>query len=196
MCGSNPGRRPEYLATVEELAAALVRRRLGLVYGGASVGAMGVLADAVLRAGGEAIGVIPRALAEAEIAHPGLTELRVVGSMHERKAEMFELADGFVALPGGLGTLDELAEVATWAQLGIHRKPIGLLDPSGYFEHLLRFLDHAVDERFLRSEHRSLLLRDRSAEALLEAMAVWRPAEAAKWVDAEGNPIVRPGGGG
>lgn len=116
--------------------------------------------------------------------------------MHERKAEMFELADGFVALPGGLGTLDELAEVATWAQLGIHRKPIGLLDPSGYFEHLLRFLDHAVDERFLRSEHRSLLLRDRSAEALLEAMAVWRPAEAAKWVDAEGNPIVRPGGGG
>jgi uncharacterized protein (TIGR00730 family) len=146
---------------------------------------MGALADAAIAAGGEVIGVIPRALVDAEIAHPGLTDLRVVGSMHERKAMMADLADGFVALPGGLGTLDELTEVTTWAQLGLHAKPIGLLDPLGYFDLLLRFLDHAVDERFLRPEHRTLLLRERAVDPLLDAMAAWTPTAVAKWLLAE-----------
>ena len=191
LCGSNPGSRPGYSDAARALAQALVRRRLRLVYGGAAVGTMGVLADAALRAGGEVVGVIPQSLVAAEIAHPGLTDLRVVGSMHERKAAMVELSDGFIALPGGLGTLDELAEVATWAQLGLHAKPIGLLDPLGYFDLLLRFLDHAVDERFLRAEHRALLLRAAAPEPLLDAMAAWRPPAVAKWVDADGAP-VRP----
>jgi hypothetical protein len=189
LCGSNPGRRPEYTLVAEALAHALAGRRMRLVYGGASVGAMGVLADAALRAGGEVVGVIPQSLADAEIAHPGLTDLRVVGSMHERNAAMVELSDGFIALPGGLGTLDELAEVATWAQLGLHAKPIGLLDPLGYFDLLLRFLDHAVDERFLRAEHRALLLRAAEAEPLLDAMAGWTSPAVAKWVDADGTPV-------
>ena len=151
LCGSNPGRRPEYLDVARALAEVLAGRRIRVVYGGAAVGTMGVLADAALAAGGEVIGVIPQSLMDAEIAHPGLTELRVTGSMHERKAAMVALSDGFIALPGGLGTLDELAEVATWAQLGLHAKPIGLLDPLGYFDLLLRFLDNAVSERFLRA---------------------------------------------
>ena len=137
------------------------------------------------------VGVIPQSLVDAEIAHPGLTELRVVGSMHERKAAMVALSDGFIALPGGLGTLDELAEVATWAQLGLHAKPIGLLDPLGYFDLLLRFLDHAVAERFLRAEHRALLLREALAGPLLDAMAAWTPPAVAKWVDADGAPVRR-----
>jgi uncharacterized protein (TIGR00730 family) len=181
-CGSSPGARPEYMSTVGELGRGLAGRGLRVVYGGAAVGAMGALADAAMGAGGEVIGVIPRALVEAEIAHAGLTELRVVGSMHERKAMMAELADAFIALPGGMGTLDELAEVTTWAQLGLHTKPIGLLDPLGYFDLLLRFLDHAVDERFLRPEHRALLLHERSVEALLDAMAGWTPTAIAKWI--------------
>jgi uncharacterized protein (TIGR00730 family) len=189
LCGSNPGRRPEYVAAAAALAETLVDRGMRVVYGGAAVGTMGALADAALRGGGEVVGVIPQALVDAEVAHPGLTELRVVGSMHERKAEMVALSDGFVALPGGLGTLDELAEVATWSQLGLHAKPIGLLDPLGYFDLLLRFLDHAVAERFLRGEHRGLLLHERTPAALLAAMAAWTPAAAAKWVDADGVPI-------
>lgn len=192
MLGSNPGRRPEYAEAVRGLADALVERGLRIVYGGAGVGAMGILADAALAAGGEVVGVIPRSLVAAEVAHPGLADLRVVDTMHERKAAMVELADGFVALPGGLGTLDELAEVATWSQLGLHEKPIGLLDPTGYFDLLLRFLDHAVDERFLRAEHRALILRDVSPGPLLDAMAAWAPPAVAKWVDAEGAPLDRP----
>ena len=189
LCGSNPGRRPEYLDAARGLAEALARRRIRVVYGGAAVGTMGVLADAVLAAGGEVIGVIPESLVDAEIAHAGLTDLRVVGSMHERKAAMVALSDGFIALPGGLGTLDELAEIATWAQLGLHAKPIGMLDPLGYFDLLLRFLDNAVSERFLRAEHRALLLREAAAEPLLAAMAAWRPPVVAKWVDADGAPV-------
>jgi uncharacterized protein (TIGR00730 family) len=192
LCGSNPGRRPEYVAAAAALAETLVDRGMRVVYGGAAVGTMGALADAALRGGGEVVGVIPQALVDAEVAHPGLTELRVVGSMHERKAEMVALSDGFVALPGGLGTLDELAEVATWSQLGLHAKPIGLLDPLGYFDLLLGFLDHAVAERFLRGEHRALLLHERTPAALLDAMAVWTPAAVAKWVDAAGVPIGPP----
>jgi uncharacterized protein (TIGR00730 family) len=167
---------------VGELGCGLARRGLRVVYGGAAVGAMGALADAAMAAGGEVIGLIPRGLVDAEIAHAGLSDLRVVGSMHERKAMMAELADGFVALPGGLGTLDELAEVTTWAQLGLHAKPIGLLDPLGYFDLLLGFLDHAVDERFLRPEHRTLLLRERAVEPLLDAMAGWAPPTVPKWL--------------
>ena len=189
LCGSNPGRRPEYLDVARALAEVLARRRIRVVYGGAAVGMMGVLADAALAAGGEVIGVIPQSLMDAEIAHPGLTELRVTGSMHERKAAMVALSDGFIALPGGLGTLDELAEVATWAQLGLHAKPIGLLDPLGYFDLLLRFLDNAVSERFLRAEHRALLLREAAPEPLLDAMAGWRSPAVAKWVDAAGAPV-------
>ena len=192
MLGSNPGRRPEYADAVRGLAATLVEREITIVYGGAAVGAMGLLADAALAAGGEVVGVIPRSLIAAEIAHQGLADLRVVETMHERKAVMVELADGFVALPGGLGTLDELAEVATWAQLGLHEKPIGLLDPLGYFDLLMRFLDHAVDERFLRPEHRALILRDRAPGPLLDAMAAWTPAAAEKWVDADGVPLHLP----
>ncbi len=187
-CGSNAGARPEYMSAVDDLARGLAGRGLRLVYGGAAVGAMGALADTALRAGGEVIGVIPRALVDAEVAHGGLTELRVVASMHERKAVMAELADGFIALPGGLGTLEELAEVTTWAQLGLHAKPIGLLDPLGYFDLLLRFLDHAVDERFLRPEHRALLLREPAVGPLLQAMTAWTPPTVAKWLDTDAVP--------
>jgi uncharacterized protein (TIGR00730 family) len=182
-CGSSPGARPEYEAATVELAHELVRRGLGLVYGGAHVGLMGALADAVLGAGGEAIGVIPGSLVDREIAHRGLADLRVVGSMHERKATMVDLADAFVALPGGSGTLDELFEAFTWAQLGLHRKPIGLLDVCEYWTPLLRFLDHAVDERFLRADHRDTLLVEREPAALLDRLDAYEPRAADKWID-------------
>ena len=148
-CGSNPGRRPEYQAAAAALGRLLAGRGIRVVYGGAHVGTMGALADAVLAAGGEITGVIPAQLVAAEVAHPGLADLRVVGSMHERKATMASLADGFIALPGGIGTLEEFAEVVTWSQLGLHAKPTGLLNVLGYYDDLLRFLDHAVAERFL-----------------------------------------------
>lgn len=169
-CGSSAGRRPAYAGAARALGVELVRRGAGLVYGGASVGLMGVLADAVLERGGEAIGVIPRALVERELAHPGLTALHVVETMHERKALMSELADGFIALPGGMGTLDELAEAITWGQLGIHAKPCGLLDVRGYFGPLLAFADHAVAEGFLRPEHRAAVSVATDPGELLELM--------------------------
>ncbi len=159
-----------YASAARDLATELVRREIGLVYGGAAVGLMGVLADAVLERGGEVVGVIPRGLVERELAHPGLTALRVVETMHERKALMSELADGFVALPGGMGTLDELAEAITWGQLGIHEKPCGLLDIDGYFVPLLAFADHAVTEGFLRPEHRAALSAATDPGELLELM--------------------------
>jgi uncharacterized protein (TIGR00730 family) len=157
------------------MATALVGRGIGLVYGGGSVGLMGVLADAVLAGGGEAIGVLPRGLARKEYAHPGLTELHLVGSMHERKALMASLADGFVALPGGLGTLEEILEVFTWAQLGIHRKPVGLVDVDGYWAGLRALLRHAVKEGFVRPEYAALLLVESEPAALLDRFATWRP---------------------
>ena len=153
-CGSNPGRRPEYLAGAADLGRVLAARGIRVVYGGAHVGLMGALADAVLAAGGEIVGVIPGLLVDAEVAHPGLSDLRVTGSMHERKALMAELSDGFIALPGGLGTLEEFAEIVTWAQLGLHGKPTGLLNLLGYYDGLLGFLDHATAERFVRPDHR------------------------------------------
>jgi hypothetical protein len=183
--GSRPGARSEYAAAARQLGATLAQRKLGLVYGGGNVGLMGVLADAVLAGGGEVIGVIPEALVRKEVAHTGLSELRVVHSMHERKAEMAELADAFIALPGGMGTLEELFEILTWAQLGLHAKPCGLLDVRGYFERLLAFLDHVVAQDFLREEHRGLLVTDDEAERLLDALAQPRAAPVEKWIDRE-----------
>ncbi len=182
-CGSSPGARPAYVAAAREVGARLVARRIGLVYGGGSVGLMGAVADAVLDAGGEVIGVLPEALDRREIGHRSLTELRVVGSMHERKAMMAELADAFVALPGGVGTLEELAEAATWTQLGLHAKPVGLLDVDGYWAGLEAWLDHATGERFIRAEHRAIVLRDTAIDPLLDRMAAWRPATTDKWLD-------------
>jgi len=173
--GSAKGAHPDYAEAARALAAALVRRGMGLVYGGGSVGLMGVLADGVLAEGGEVIGVIPGPLASPELAHTGLTELRVVGSMHERKALMASLADGFVALPGGLGTLEETLEVLTWAQLGIHAKPLGLLNVRGYWNGLLGLLAHAVGEGFVRPEHAALLVAEPTPAALLDRFAAWRP---------------------
>jgi uncharacterized protein (TIGR00730 family) len=182
-CGSNLGARADYAKSARRLGSALARRGIGLVYGGASVGLMGVLAEAVLAARGEVIGVIPRALATREIAHHGLSELRVVGSMHERKAVMAELADGFVALPGGFGMLDELLEVVTWAQLGLHQKPIGLLNVAGYFDRLLALVEHAIAERFVHAGHRALLVCAGEVDTLLDTMAARRPPPAPrKWL--------------
>jgi uncharacterized protein (TIGR00730 family) len=181
--GSSPGAHSDYLRAAQELGRALADQDVALVYGGASVGLMGAVADAMLDAGGEAIGVIPQALVDREIAHPGLADLRVVGSMHERKALMAELADGFVALPGGMGTLEELFEVYTWTQLGLHSKPLGLLDVRGYYDKLVAFLGHTVEERFMTVEHREMLVVEERAEALLEAFRRWRAPVRAKWID-------------
>jgi uncharacterized protein (TIGR00730 family) len=184
--GSNAGSRPDYADAAQALARELVARGIGLVYGGGRVGLMGVLADTVLAGGGEAIGVIPRALVDREIGHRGLTELRVVGSMHERKALMVELSDGFVAVPGGIGTLEELIEVFTWSQLGIHDKPCGVLDAAGFYGSLSGLLDHMVAEGFLRAEHRRVLMSDPDPARLLDLMGEWRPPPAVrKWIDLE-----------
>ena len=166
-CGSNPGVRPTYAEAARKVGAALARRKIGLVYGGGSVGLMGAVADAALAGGGEVIGVIPGTLVARELAHSGLADLRVVGSMHERKALMAELSDAFLTLPGAFGTLDETCEMLTWNQLGIHEKPCGILDVDGYYGPLLRFLDRAVEEGFLGAETRALLVRDDEPERLL-----------------------------
>jgi uncharacterized protein (TIGR00730 family) len=185
-CGASPGARPAYAEATEELARLLVQDGIGVVYGGGGVGLMGKLADAVLAEGGEAIGVIPRALVDREIGHKGLTELRVVDSMHERKALMADLSDAFIALPGGLGTLEELFEVYTWSQLGLHQKPCGLLDVEGYYSGIAEFLRHAVQERFLREEHRAMLMVEREPRALLDRLGRWKPGVVQpKWVDRE-----------
>jgi uncharacterized protein (TIGR00730 family) len=183
--GSNAGGRPEYADAAAALARVMAERGIGLVFGGGRVGLMGVLADAILGAGGEAIGVIPQALMDREIGHRGLTELRVVASMHERKALMAELADGFVAAPGGIGTLEELIEVFTWNQLGIHDKPCGMLDAGGFYSGLNGFLDHLVAEGFLSAEHRAGMLADADPAALLDRLAAWEPVAKPKWLDLE-----------
>jgi uncharacterized protein (TIGR00730 family) len=184
-CGSSPGSRPEYRAAAEELGAELVRRNIGLVYGGTSVGLMGVLADAVLKAGGEAVGVIPENLMEREVGHKGLTKLHVVRSMHERKALMTDLSDAFIALPGGFGTFEEFCETVTWAQLGLHAKPCGILNVLGYYSPLLAMFDHAVEERFLNVQNRGLVLARDSVPELLQALKEWRPVRVEKWLDRE-----------
>ncbi|HET7755087.1 MAG TPA: TIGR00730 family Rossman fold protein [Anaeromyxobacteraceae bacterium] len=182
-CGSSAGTRPEYSEQARLLGIAIVRRGMGVVYGGGSVGLMGVVADAALAAGGEVHGVIPERLMERELDHRSLTRMHVVKSMHERKALMSELSDGFVALPGGMGTLEELTEVLTWSQLGLHQKPVGLLDVAGYYDQLTAFFDHAVRERFLHPEHRRILLTDPDPDALLDRLQAWRPLAQVKWID-------------
>ena len=185
-CGSSPGARPAYAEATAEVARLLAGAGIGVVYGGGHVGLMGVLADTAMAAGGEVIGVMPRALVDREIGHTEISELRVVGSMHERKALMADLSDAFVALPGGAGTLEELFEVYTWAQLGLHDKPCGLLSVEDYFSGLVGFLDHAVDERFLREEHRGMLIVEREPRALIERLAQFEPrAVTPKWIDRE-----------
>src|SRR3984957_1998775 len=182
-CGSSPGRRPEYTEAATALGALLAEAGIGVVYGGASVGLMGAVADAALSAGGEVIGVIPRRLVESEIAHAGLSDLRIVEAMPERKALMAELSDAVIALPGGTGTLDELFEMFTWSQLGLHRKPIGLLDVVGYWGPLLAFLDHMVVERFIYSEHRDTLLVESDAATLLDRLHSFEHVARDKWLD-------------
>jgi uncharacterized protein (TIGR00730 family) len=182
-CGSRPGSQPDYTEAAENLARALVRRKLEVVYGGASVGTMGVLANTVLAEGGHVIGVIPQAIVDREVVHRGLSDLRVVTSMHERKVLMAELSDGFIALPGGLGTLDEVVEILTWGQLGLHQKPCGLLNIRDYYRGLIDFLDHAVAERFITDVHRAMLLVEEEPERLLEHFGCYQVPAVAKWVD-------------
>ena len=175
---SSPGARPEYLDAAKALGTELALRGIRLVYGGASVGLMAAVADAALEAGGAVTGVIPRHLLDREVAHLGLDDLRVTSGMHERKALMAELSDGFIALPGGYGTLEELAEVLAWSQLGLHSKPCGLLDVAGYYRLLLEFFDHAVTERFVRPQYRSMLLADIDPGRLLDSMLLHGSQEA------------------
>jgi uncharacterized protein (TIGR00730 family) len=182
-CGASPGARPIYREAAENLGRSLAERGLTLVYGGGAVGLMGVVADAALAAGGEVIGIIPQSLERAEIGHKGLTRLEVVDGMHARKARMAELADAFISLPGGLGTLEELFEVWTWGQLGYHAKPLGLLEVDGFYSRLTDFLDHLVAERFVREQHRAILQISQSPDELLDLMDAWQPTAAPKWVD-------------
>lgn len=184
-CGSSPGSLPDYLAAARELGAALVRHNLGLIYGGAHVGLMGEIANSVMQHGGEAVGVMPQSLIDREIAHQGLSELHIVQSMHERKALMAELADGFIALPGGFGTLEELFEIVTWGQLGLHRKPFGLLNVNQFFDQLIGFLDFAVSQQFIRPQHRQMILVDAGADQLLERFAAYDAPNAPKWISRE-----------
>jgi uncharacterized protein (TIGR00730 family) len=186
-CGSNAGARSEYAEAARTLAAVLVERKLGIVYGGGNVGLMGVLADAALAHGGEVIGVIPQSLLDKEVGHRGVSELLVVETMHERKALMNDLADAFIALPGGFGTLDEFFEVLTWSQLGFHGKPCALLNVAGYYDRMLAMLDHAVAERLLRPAHRELVIADTDPLRLLQRLSVFSPVAKGKWRDAKGN---------
>ena len=195
-CGSSLGRSPAYAQAARSLGREMVRRGVGLVYGGAGVGLMGVLADTLLEGGGEVIGVIPRHLVEREIAHRGVTDLRVVETMHERKALMAELGDGFVALPGGVGTLEELFEAWTWAQLGLHLKPCAVLNVEGYFDSLLSLVHHTVTEEFMRAEYASILIAEPDAAALLDRLAAYRPrgekwtVDALAWVRVERRRLL------
>jgi uncharacterized protein (TIGR00730 family) len=183
-CGSSPGARPEYIEAARQLGRTLASKGIGLVYGGAKVGMMGQLASAALEAGGEVIGVIPEQLVKKEVAFTELANLHVVGSMHERKARMEELSDGFIALPGGLGTFEEFFEALTWAQLSIHHKPCGLLNVCGYYDQLIAFLDHAVGQQFVKAEYRAMVLVDKEPERLLEKFATYQPPkiDKAAWI--------------
>ena len=181
-CGSNSGANPTYRDASVAMGRLLAERAIELVYGGGNIGLMGVLADSVLAANGRVIGVIPESILVKEVGHLGLTELRIVKSMHERKAVMADLADGFIAMPGGFGTFEEFCEVVTWSQLGIHAKACGLLNVDGYYDPLLELFDHAVREGFLREENRRLVLEDRDPERLLEKMVDFTPIAADKWI--------------
>lgn len=182
--GSNKGVRQEYQQAAQDLGQAMAARGLGLVYGGGGVGLMGIIADAVLAAGGEAIGVLPSGLFKREVAHQNLTTLHQVNSMHERKALMADLSDGFIALPGGFGTFDELFEIATWAQIGLHGKPIGLLDVADYFTPLLTLVTHATNEGFILPFHKDILLHKKTSNELLDALEAFTPSESQlKWLE-------------
>ena len=184
-CGSSSGKNPAYTKAATQLGQAMQQRGIGLVYGGAAIGIMGSVADAVLAAGGEVIGVIPKSLAVKEVAHERLSELHVVESMHERKAMMAELSDGFIALPGGWGTLEELFEMLTWAQLGFHQKPCGLLNIKGYYDGLISFLDNAFEQQFVSELYRPMLLSSRQPEVLLDRYASYQAPVVRKWVAEE-----------
>ncbi|MBP2313749.1 TIGR00730 family Rossman fold protein [Azospirillum soli] len=181
--GSNPGTNPAYGEAAERFGRLLAERGIGLVYGGGRTGLMGRISDAVLAAGGTVTGIIPQFLMDKEVGHMGVQDLRVVGSMHERKALMAELSDGFVALPGGIGTLEEIFEVWTWAQLGRHDKPCGLLNAAGFYDGLAGFLDHVAGEQFMKPKHRSMLVVEESGEAILDAFAEYQPPVVEKWLD-------------
>jgi uncharacterized protein (TIGR00730 family) len=181
-CGSSRGAHPAYAEAAGAMGRAIAERGIGLVYGGGRVGLMGIVADAALAAGGEVHGVIPTFLAEKEVGHFGLTRLDTVDSMHERKARMADLSDGFIAMPGGIGTLEEIAEIWTWSQLGLHEKPIGFLNVGGFYDGLFSFIDHAVAEAFLKPAHANLLLRHARPAPLLDALAAYTPAPAEKWI--------------
>ncbi|MGV8861468.1 MAG: TIGR00730 family Rossman fold protein [Pseudomonas sp.] len=182
-CGASTGTNPVYREAAIALGRTLAERKLTLIYGGGAVGLMGIVADAALAAGGEVIGIIPESLQNAEIGHKGLTRLEVVDGMHARKARMAELSDAFIALPGGLGTLEEMFEVWTWGQLGYHAKPLGLMDVNGFYSKLTDFLDHVVSEGFVREEHRGMLQISESPSELLAALEAWKPLAAPKWAD-------------
>jgi uncharacterized protein (TIGR00730 family) len=183
-CGSNPGARPDYVQGTRALGKLLASRGIGVVYGGSNVGLMQALADAMLDELGDIIGVIPRMLVQREVANKALSDLRIVDSMHDRKALMAELADGFVALPGGIGTLEEFFEIWTWAQLGMHDKPCGLLNVAGYFDPLLEFLDRAVAEKFVREVHRKMVIVESDPAALLARFEGYEPPRVVKWINA------------
>lgn len=181
-CGSNPGLLPDYRESARLLGNELAVRGIGLVYGGASIGVMGAIANAVLEKGGRVTGVIPYSLATREVAHDGLNELIVVSSMHERKAKMAELSDGFIALPGGWGTLEELFEMLTWAQLGLHEKPCGLLNVASYFDSLYTFLENAIEQQFVKAEYRPMVMMDESPANLLDRFNNYRAPQVKKWI--------------
>jgi uncharacterized protein (TIGR00730 family) len=182
-CGSNHGVRPAYAQAAEALARHLVKLGIGIVYGGGNIGLMGVLADTALAAGGEVTGVIPQALFAKEVGHAGVADMRIVGSMHERKALMAELSDGFIALPGGWGTFDEFCEILTWAQLGLHRKPCGILNVEGYYDPLLKMFDHCVAEGFLKPEYRPLVIAASDPEELIAKMRGYQPPSLNQWIE-------------
>ena len=182
-CGSSMGRRAEYQQVATALGKAIAKKGYGLVYGGASVGLMGAVADGALKAGGEVIGILPKSLAGLEIAHSGLTELKIVSSMHERKALMAELSNAFIAMPGGIGTLEEAFEIWTWTQLGLHRKPLALLNTNGFYNKLAVFLDHIVAEQFVKPDHRDMLIMESDPHALINQLVHYDPPYIKKWID-------------
>lgn len=182
-CGSNPGANPVFMETAEKLGLFLVEKNVGLVYGGGRVGLMGKIADTVMANGGNVIGIIPKSLSDKEVAHQGLNELHIVDSMHTRKAMMADFSDGFIALPGGFGTFEELCEIITWAQLGFHAKPCGLLNIEGYYDPLVKLFDTATKERFVRPEHRKLVLIENEIERLFELMVNFKSPDIKKWLE-------------